>query len=161
MPGRKPTAKAVKEMTGAAFKNTNRVNHFEPKGNRSRPAIPESIANDRHASSCWNTICDELDAMGILVTSDRYAIEIACKCYSDAIAMREQIGRDFLIERKEGVLAANPGLQHLHKFEDRFANMLKEIGMSPSGRLRLHAPDPEADGDEFQSWLAGTVEEGE
>jgi len=160
MRGRKPTTKAVKEMTGAAFKNTQRVNHFEPKGNHKRPEMPQCVVEDPVASECWNSMCEELDQMSLLVTSDFYVLQIAAMCYSQIMALhKETKGGNVVVEAPRGGMVVHPAALQMHKFQDRFLKCLIELGLSPSGRLRLHAPDPEADSDEFQQWLSGTTEE--
>jgi P27 family predicted phage terminase small subunit len=159
MPGRKPTARAVKEMTGAAYKNSQRVNWSEPQGSRGYPEIPAVIASDPVALACWNDMCAQLDAMQLLVTSDMFVIQVAAMSYSQMIAINKDIANgNVTIENAKGETVNNPAVGHFHKFQDRFVRCLAELGLTPSSRLRLHAPDPEAEADEFQQWLSSASE---
>lgn len=155
MPGRKPTSKAVKMINGSAEKNPHRVNHNEPKAKRGFPLAPEVVNSDPVALQCWNTMCSQLDEMDLLVTSDLYVLQVAAMSYSQMIALNKELsGGRVTMENAKGEIVAHPAAMHFHRFQSSFVRCLAELGLTPSSRLRLHAPDPEADADEFQQWLS-------
>jgi len=154
MPGRKPTAKAVKELNGSAEKNPHRVNWNEPKGVRGFPLAPDLVANDPVAFQCWNTMCHQLDEMDLLVTSDLYVLQVAATSYSQMTHLNKALsGGRVTIENSKGDLVGHPAAMHFHRFQATFVKCLAELGLTPSSRLRLHAPDPEQGADEFAQWL--------
>jgi P27 family predicted phage terminase small subunit len=154
MAGRKPTARAVKELSGAADKNPQRVNWNEPKGVRGYPVAPAIVARDPVAFQCWNTMCDQLNEMDLLVTSDLYVLQVAATSYSQMEALNKELsGGRVTIENSKGDLVAHPAAMHFHRFQSTFVRCLGELGLTPSSRLRLHAPDPEKEADEFAEWL--------
>jgi len=154
MPGRKPTARAVKELNGAAEANPHRVNYNEPKGIRGFPVAPEVVASDPVAMQCWHTMCHQLDEMDLLVTSDLYVLQVAATSYSQMTALNKELsGGRVTIENSKGDLVAHPAAMHFHRFQSTFVKCLGELGLTPSSRLRLHAPDPEQDADDFAQWL--------
>ena len=154
MVGRKPTAKAVKELNGASQANPHRVNHNEPRGVRGFPVAPDIVSDDPVAMQCWQTMCRQLNEMDLLVTSDLYVLQVAAMSYSQMTALnRELSGGRVTMENAKGDLVAHPAAMHFHRFQSTFVRCLGELGLTPSSRLRLHAPDPEQDADEFAAWL--------
>lgn len=154
MPGRKPTSKKVKLMNGSAQANPHRVNHNEPKAKRGFPPASDIVKLDPVALQCWNTMCEQLDEMDLLVTSDLYVLQVAAMSYSQMIALNKELsGGRVTMENSKGEIVAHPAAMHFHRFQSSFVRCLAELGLTPSSRLRLHAPDPEADADEFQQWL--------
>jgi len=158
MPGRKPTAKAVKEINGSADKNPQRVNWNEPKGKRGFPDSPEVVKCDPIAMQCWSGMCKQLDELDLLVTSDMYVLEIAAVSYSQMVSIGKEIsGGRVCMENAKGELVAHPAAMHFHRYQSSFFRCLAELGLTPSSRLRLHAPDPEAEADEFSDWLSNAA----
>lgn len=157
MPGRKPTSKAVKLMNGAAEKNPHRVNHHEPKAKRGFPPSPALVKLDPVAQRCWDTMCEQLDEMDLLVTSDLYVLEVAAMAYAKMVSVDQELAGRVTIENSKGDLVSHPAAMHYHRFQSTFVRCLGELGLTPSSRLRLHAPDPEKDADEFQQWLSNAA----
>ena len=155
MKGRRPMSKAVKELTGSAAKDPQRVNHNEVKAKSGRPPMPEAVKEDPIAAGCWNRICDQLDEMQMLTTADEYLLMTTCICYSQMQALHKEIrGGNVCIENSNGMLVSHPCALHYHKFQDRFLKCLDSLGLTPGSRIRLHAPNPDEELDEFQNWLA-------
>jgi P27 family predicted phage terminase small subunit len=143
-------------INGSAQKNPQRVNKSEPKATRGYPPSPMEVKKNPVAENCWNTMCQQLDEMGLLVTSDLYVLQVAVMSYAKMIEIDKELGGKVTMENSKGELVSHPAAMHYHRFQTMFVRCLGELGLTPSSRLRLHAPDPDKDADDFQKWLQST-----
>ena len=151
--GRKPTSTASKEASGAFVKHPERRNHDEPKAPRGMPKIPEAVESDEVARSRWFWVCKQLDAMNLLHETDQGLIAGYCLDYSMMLSLWEVIkGGQVTDMDGKGRGKLKPEANQFHAYSDRCLKREAELGLTPSSRSRLKAPQTEKE-DEFMQWL--------
>lgn len=151
--GRKPLSNAVKEASGAFVKNPQRRNADEPKVQLGRPKIPDAVDGDPVAKSRWHWVCDQLESMNLLATTDQGLIAGYCMDYSMMLSLWEVIkGGNVSITDDKGRPKLRPEANQFHTYSDRLLKREAELGLTPSSRSRLKAPQTEQE-DEFTAWL--------
>ena len=152
--GRKPLANAVKEASGAFGKHPERRNADEPKPKLGRPRIPDAVEDDPTAKSRWHWVCDQLESMNLLAVTDQGLIAGYCLDYSMMLALWEVIKGGQVSDMDEkGRTKLKPEANQFHTYSDRILKREAELGLTPSSRSRLKAPQTEEE-DEFAQWLA-------
>jgi P27 family predicted phage terminase small subunit len=156
--GRKPLSNAVKEASGAFAKDPQRRNADEPKPKLGRPKIPEAVESDPAAKSRWHWVCDQLESMNLLAETDQGLIAGYCLDYSMMLSLWESIkGGQVSDMNAKGGITTKPEANQFHKFADRCLKREAELGLTPSARSRLRAPQSEKE-DEFDIWLKRRTE---
>ena len=151
--GRKPLSSAVKDASGAFAKNPQRRNHEEPKPKLSDPKIPDHVEADPVAKSRWFWVCEQLREMNLLHATDQGLIAGYCLDYSMMISLWGRIKGGIVSEMNEkGNVSTKPEANQFHKFADRCLKREAELGLTPSSRARLRAPQAEEE-DVFEEWL--------
>ena len=152
--GRKPLSSAVKEASGAFVKDPQRRNADEPKPKLGRPKIPSAVEDDPTAKSRWHWVCDQLESMNLLAVTDQGLIAGYCLDYSMMLALWETIkGGNVSDMDEKGRTKLKPEANQFHTYSDRILKREAELGLTPSSRSRLKAPQTEEE-DEFAQWLA-------
>ena len=152
--GRKPLANAIKEASGAFAKDPQRRNADEPKPKLGRPRIPDAVESDPTAKSRWHWVCDQLESMNLLAVTDQGLIAGYCLDYSMMLALWEVIKGGQVSETdKDGRTKLKPEANQFHTYSDRILKREAELGLTPSSRSRLKAPQNEEE-DAFEQWLA-------
>lgn len=156
--GRKPLANAVKEASGAFGKHPERRNADEPKAKLGRPRIPDAVESDPTAKSRWHWVCDQLESMNLLAVTDQGLIAGYCLDYSMMLSLWEVIkGGQVSDMDDKGRTKLKPEANQFHTYSDRLLKREAELGLTPSSRSRLRAPQSEPE-DEFTSWLKRRAE---
>jgi P27 family predicted phage terminase small subunit len=151
--GRKPKATAVKVAEGSFTKHPERRNNEEPKPKLSDPKIPDHVEADLVAKSRWFWVCDQLREMSLLHATDQGLIAGYCLDYSMMISLWGHIKGGIVSEMNEkGNTSTKPEANQFHKFADRCLKREAELGLTPSSRARLRAPQAEEE-DVFEEWL--------
>jgi P27 family predicted phage terminase small subunit len=156
--GRKPLSNAVKEASGAFVKDPQRRNADEPKPKLGRPRIPSAVEEDPAAKSRWHWVCDQLESMNLLAVTDQGLIAGYCLDYSMMLALWETIkGGNVSDMDEKGRTKLKPEANQFHTYSDRILKREAELGLTPSSRSRLKAPQNEKE-DEFDIWLKRRTE---
>ena len=151
--GRKPQATSVKIASGAFIKDPQRRNHDEPKPPTGDPVAPEIVDADPVAKRRWDWVCEQLKAMNLLHVTDQGLIAGYCLDYSMMTSLWDVIkGGNVTDVNEKGVSSTKPEANQFHKFSDRCLKREAELGLTPSARTRLRAPQAEEE-DAFQQWL--------
>jgi P27 family predicted phage terminase small subunit len=151
--GRKPLSNAVKEASGAFAKDPQRRNAQEPKPKLGRPKIPEAVEADPAAKSRWHWVCDQLESMNLLAETDQGLIAGYCLDYSMMLSLWEVIkGGNVSDMDEKGRAKLKPEANQFHTYSDRILKREAELGLTPSARSRLRAPQKDEE-DPFQEWL--------
>jgi P27 family predicted phage terminase small subunit len=151
--GRKPLASAIKEASGAFAHDPQRRNKSEPKAKQGWPDMPDIIKADEIAKRKWNHVCKLLDEMNLLTTADSDLLEQYCLDYSQFRWLWEQVREGNVTELNDrGNASTKPAAVQIHKYQDRLLKRESELGLTPSARSRLHAPQANEE-DPFQQWL--------
>jgi P27 family predicted phage terminase small subunit len=153
MKGRKPTANAVKEATGAFKVHPERRNSDEPKARLGFPKMPECVAMNEVAARRWDWVCKVLNDMNLLAVSDQGLIAGYCMDYAQMLALWEVIkdGNVSMIN-VQGNAVLRPEANQFHTYADRCLKREAELGLTPSSRSRLRVPQSDEE-DVFQAWL--------
>lgn len=152
--GRKSKATAIKVAEGAFEKNPQRRNHQEPRPALGDPSIPEHVASDPVAKRRWDWVCEQLRSMNLLHKTDEGLIAGYCLDYSMMISLWEHVkGGNVSHLNEKGNVSTKPEANQFHKFSDRCLKREAEMGLTPSARTRLHAPQAEEE-DVFGEWLS-------
>lgn len=156
--GRKPLSNATKEASGAFIKHPERRNADEPKARLGRPSCPDAVALDPAAKARWEWVCSQLESMNLLAVTDEGLIAGYCLDYSMMLALWEVIkGGQVSDMDDKGRTKLKPEANQFHTYSDRLLKREAELGLTPSSRSRLRAPQSEPE-DEFTSWLKRRAE---
>jgi P27 family predicted phage terminase small subunit len=156
--GRKPLSNAIKEASGAFTKHPERRNADEPKPKLGRPRIPDAVEADPTAKSRWHWVCDQLESMNLLAVTDQGLIAGYCLDYSMMLALWDTIkGGNVSDMDEKGRTKLKPEANQFHTYSDRILKREAELGLTPSSRSRLKAPQTEKE-DEFDIWLKRRTE---
>jgi P27 family predicted phage terminase small subunit len=156
--GRKPLSNATKEASGAFIKDPQRRNADEPKPKLGRPRIPDAVEADPTAKSRWHWVCDQLESMNLLAVTDQGLIAGYCLDYSMMLALWDTIkGGNVSDMDEKGRTKLKPEANQFHTYSDRILKREAELGLTPSSRSRLKAPQTEKE-DEFDIWLKRRTE---
>lgn len=156
--GRKPLSNATKEASGAFIKHPERRNADEPKAKLGRPDCPDAVALDAVAKKRWDWVCDQLESMNLLAVTDEGLIAGYCLDYSMMSSLWEVIkGGNVSDMDDKGRTKLKPEANQFHTYSDRLLKREAELGLTPSSRSRLRAPQSEPE-DEFTSWLKRRAE---
>lgn len=156
--GRKPLSNAIKEASGAFAKNPQRRNADEPKAKLGRPVCPDAVALDPTAKARWEWVCSQLESMNLLAVTDEGLIAGYCLDYSMMLSLWEVIkGGQVSDMDDKGRTKLKPEANQFHTYSDRLLKREAELGLTPSSRSRLRAPQSEPE-DEFTSWLKRRAE---
>ena len=152
--GRKPQATAIKLAKGAFEKHPERRNHNEPTPQLGEPTIPEIVEQDPAAKARWLWVCEQLRSMNLLHVTDQGLIAGYCLDYSMMLSLWDSIKGGRVSDMTErGGITTKPEANQFHKFADRILKREAELGLTPSARTRLRAPQKDEE-DPFQEWLA-------
>lgn len=152
--GRKPQATAIKVASGAFQKDPQRRNHDEPIAKLGEPEMPEAVASDETAKKRWVWVCEQLKSMNLLHQTDQGLIAGYCLDYSMMLSLWEEIkGGNVSYVNAKGSMSVKPQATQFNTFSDRILKREAELGLTPSARTRLRAPQKDEE-DPFQEWLA-------
>ena len=152
--GRKNQATSIKLAKGAFDKHPERRNHDEPIAKLGEPEMPEAVASDEAAKKRWVWVCEQLRSMNLLHVTDQGLIAGYCLDYSMMLSLWESIkGGQVSDVNAKGGISTKPEANQFHKFADRCLKREAELGLTPSARTRLRAPQKDEE-DPFQEWLA-------
>lgn len=150
---RRPIASAIHEQSGAYAKNPQRRNKNEPKPKLGWPDMPDYVEADDKARACWFQVCSALESMSILAVTDTHIIASYCMDYSQWQWLNEMVKEGNVTDIKgNGEVKVSAYESQLHKYADRILKRQAELGLTPSSRVKLHAPKKEEE-DEFQAWM--------
>jgi len=144
--GRKRKPTALRIANGA---HPSLLPQDEPQPERSSLVPPEYLSDD--AKKLWATAAAQLDACGVMTSTDEPALAQYCEqfvLWQDALAQVRQHG---MMVRNEGtgVMKANPCIAVANNAHDRMVKMMREFGMTPSARASVKtrggfSPKPDA-----------------
>ena len=156
---RHPQTTASRIATGQAKTHPERVNHDEPAPPPGAPIKPEHL--DEYASEAWDHVVGLFDEMSMLSRADGTLIELYAVTYSgyrQALVSVTKTGQVLVLRRDDtngtGAVEVrrNPYSVELHKYMDRLAKLLAEMGLTPSSRSRVAVVKKDQD-DPFTEWL--------
>ena len=165
--GRKPKPKALRLIDNNAGKRTLKKKENEALTRPGYPAMPDHLS--RHAKEVWPRFARLTMEMGVLSTSDGFALEMLCEAYADVCYWREQLQRPLRYRDGEGHhrQIAAPGKKTYTKIgkngievktrpeyiqllaaEKRYNAQLATFGLTPASRGKVEKVN-DAEKDEF------------
>jgi P27 family predicted phage terminase small subunit len=105
------------------------------------PAPPTWLSVEAKAE--WRRVVPELDAMGVLARVDRAVLTLYCDAWARFVAVSRLLDRAELVRRERGHEAKTPLWQVYRDASGLVAQLAKDIGASPAGRLRMALPPRE------------------
>lgn len=146
MPG--PPRKSAAEKQLAGNPGNRPINTAEPTPTSGAPPKPKHF--DELASETWDWLCDELDALGTLATSDVAAIAMYCDTWGEYVTTKEAIKDQSRAGTMNGMLAESdngkhyihPLMQLLSMCRKSLLACNKELGLSPTSRPGIRATKP-------------------
>jgi len=148
MPGRKAQPTVLKELAGNPGKRA--LNRREPKPRTKRPKIPAHLGPA--ARTEWMRVMRIMEPMGVITEAEADILAMYCNSYARWVQCNREIERQgLLILSDKGTAMRNPLLKVADDAERTMLRILGELGMTPSARVRLVAP--ESAGDAFEAFL--------
>ena len=127
-----------------------RMNHKEPKPKKGKLKMPTGLNAEekRH----WRQVVRDLEEAGILTLIDVQALRMYCRIYTswlDANKKLDEYGS--IVKGTHGTPIISPYVKLSQKYFDQLLAILREFGMTPSSRSRIHAETDKPD-DDFEAW---------
>ena len=148
--GRPTTPTALKILRGNPGKR--KLNEREPKPSPGVPACPEHLGDEAKAE--WNRITSQLEVLGLLTHVDRAAISAYCLAWGRWVAAEREITKsgEVLKSPESGNLYRSPWLDVANRAMAQMLETLREFGMTPSSRAKVHG-SPQEKADPFAEFL--------
>lgn len=132
----RPTKLQV-ELRGDPSKR--RRNTTEPEPPQGAPDCPQHVQDDPVAFAEWKSICNQLDSMGLLSTTDGRSLELYVQTYSRYRKAEEQVKRygDVFLVGDKKYPQVSPYYTAMNRYSDDCRKWLVEFGLTPAARSRM------------------------
>ena len=112
--------------------NRKKPNPITPT--KGRPAPPAQLTGEARAE--WDRVCDELDQMGTLCTSDRSVISLYVKSWESWMHAQESLTKSGgpIVLAKTKVPMQNPWVSIARQAHEQAVKLLGELGLTPRSR---------------------------
>lgn len=139
--GRKPKPTQLKLLHGDDKKNPQRVNRNEPTPSDARPRCPSHLS--AIAKTAWKNVCNDLEQMKLLTSTDAKTLELYCTSYAEWRAATDQIKKhgpvETLVDQGGNVTTRVSAWSRIQARKwDELTKLLIELGFTPAARTRLH-----------------------
>lgn len=127
-----------------------RMNNQEPRPTRDKVKMPSGLTRDE--KKYWRQIAADLEAAGILTRLDVQGLRLYCRVYTgwlDANHKLDEYGP--VIKAGNGSPVLSPYVRLSQKYFDQLLAILREFGMTPSSRSRIHASKDQPQ-DDYEAW---------
>jgi P27 family predicted phage terminase small subunit len=150
-PPPKPTA--IRKAEGNLSRRP--LNEREPQPDKLRPRMPRHL--DKTARREWKRLCPVLERMGVLTEADGIALANLCIDCSILEQAQESLAKTGLLSKtaKTGMIHQSPLLNIIGVTTDRVMRGLREFGLTPASRTRIHATESREWPDRIERILAG------
>lgn len=126
-----------------------RKNCIEPEAPSGRPVCPDQLKQDTIAAQEWESVCNQLETLGVLSTVDVVLLELYSKTYSRYRQAEAQIDKygEVLISPNTKTPMVSPYYTARNRYATDLAKYLVELGLTPAARarMRLEAPKDKTD----------------
>lgn len=116
-----------------------RKNCVEPIAPPSRPTCPDHLRNDAIAANEWDSVCNQLEILGVLSTVDVVLLELYSKTYSRYRHAEAQIDKfgEVLISPNTKTPMVSPYYTARNRYAADLSKYLIELGLTPAARARM------------------------
>jgi P27 family predicted phage terminase small subunit len=151
MPGPKPKPTALKVLEGNPGKQKLPKN--EPRPRPLRPTCP-AFLGDR-ARSIWDSLVDELEAVGVLTAVDESDFAAFCQAYAEAQECELYIQEHGLtFQTSTGYWQQRPEVGIRNKAWDRVDKFGAQLGIGAAHRSRIEVKKRDGEDSPFAELLA-------
>jgi len=148
MPGPPPKPTALKELDGNPGRRP--LNKDEPRLEVSAPPCPAYLS--KQAKKEWRRIVPILLRMRVLTEADRVMLGNWCTHQAILVEALENLQQSSsLYKTPSGYVQQNPLIGIINKSSAIVSKIASEFGLTPSGRVRLHA-QPERGSGRGNKW---------
>ena len=138
----------IKELAGNPGKRP--LNRREPKPRGRKPKPPAHLSDAERAE--WRRLQRILEPMGVVTEAEADILAVYVAAYAQWVACRRAIEeKGILVVNEKGFAMRNPALKVSDDAQRTMLRCMGELGMTPSARVRLVAP--ESAGDAFEAFL--------
>lgn len=126
-----------------------RMNDKEPKPDTD-VSMPGGLTKEEKQH--WQQIAGHLQEAGVLTVMDVQALKLYCRIYAKWHESNEKLDEyGPVIKTKTGHPALSPYFKISQKYLDQLLTILREFGMTPSSRTKIHASSDKPD-DDYEAW---------
>lgn len=141
MVGRRPKPRAAKVLHGTFRKDRAAGTEPQPAG---KPKCPRWLAGT--ARTAWRRLVPDLVRIGLLTAADADVMAAFCQARADfETAARQLVKEGHTFEDRFGQPRPHPAVGIQAKAVAQLRQLGAELGLTPSGRVRLAVPEPEDD----------------
>lgn len=127
-----------------------RLNDKEPKPPMADIVMPGGLTKEEQQH--WQQIAGHLQEAGVLTVMDVQALKLYCRIYAKWHESNEKLDEyGPVIKTKAGHPALSPYFKISQKYLDQLLTILREFGMTPSSRTKIHASSDKPD-DDYEAW---------
>ena len=136
-PGTRPKPAAQRLREGNPGRRP--IDENQPEGDGNRPPKPPHITGK--AAKTWKWLCDVLDDLGLLASTDVAIIALYCDTWTEYVEARKNVNKygPILFSKKDNMPFSSPYLNQEAMFKKQLERYLTELGLSPSSRSRVSA----------------------
>lgn len=126
-----------------------RMNSQEPKPD-TNVSMPGGLTKEEQQH--WQQVAGHLQEAGVLTVMDVQALKLYCRIYAKWHESNEKLDEyGPVIKTKAGHPALSPYFKISQKYLDQLLTILREFGMTPSSRTKIHASSDKPD-DDYEAW---------
>ncbi len=126
-----------------------RLNAKEPRPD-TNVSMPSGLSKDEQQH--WQQVASHLQEAGVLTVMDVQALKLYCRIYAKWQESNEKLDEyGPVIKTKTGHPALSPYFKISQKYLDQLLVILREFGMTPSSRTRIHTNSDKPD-DDYEAW---------
>ncbi len=127
----------------------SQVNRRAPEPRPDRPVMPADM--DDAAQVVWQRVEREVGATGIITAGDTDTLRCYCEAVAQYVAALALLRTSGLLIRRRDDLVKNPLHQVVRDHRDAIRLFARELGLTPSARSSLVAPEKVKD-DPVAAW---------
>ncbi len=132
-----PASKTAKLKKQQGNPGRRRLNEAEPEPDSKQPDRPPHL--DKRATETWDWLCDTLDKMGILSSSDVAIMTLYSETWVEYIGARESVTKygPIMLSKQTGQPYSSPYLNQEAMFKKQLERYSIELGLTPVARTRV------------------------
>ena len=141
MGSRGPAPKPTETKRRAGNPGCRPLNDSEPIPDLGAPPKPPHL--EGLASETWDSLCVQLEAMGILAQSDVVILTLYCDTWGLYLQAGDEVREEGLTcTGEKGGSYMNPTLSARNALAKQAASYAAKLGLSPADRSQIHASPP-------------------
>ena len=111
--------------------------------------MPGGLSKDEQQH--WQQVAGHLEEAGVLTVMDVQALKLYCRIYAKWHEANEKLDEYGPVINARGYPTLSPYFKVSQKYLDQLLAILREFGMTPSSRTRIHAKTDKPE-DDYEAW---------